>query len=282
MKVKNTRHRIFAAALVGVLAFSTVSLRSQEHATSEADAGGADDAAEIAKKLNNPIASMISVPFQSNFDFGAGPAGEGFQYKLNFQPVIPFSLNDDWNLISRTIIPYITQDDVIGTTSQDGLSDTTFSLWFSPKELNHGWTWGVGPAMLFPTATDDFLGTEKWAAGPTAIALKQENGWTYGALINHMWDYAGEDGRADYNATFLQPFLTYTFPTHTTIALNTESIYNWDTEQWTVPVHLLVSQLVKIGDSPVQFQLGPRYYAEGPDHGPDWGLRFTVTLVIPN
>src|SRR6266571_282840 len=118
--------------------------------------------AELAKKLQNPVAALIQVPLQNNFDFGGGPSGDGFQYKLNIQPVIPISLNEDWNLISRTILPVVYQENIIGTSSQSGLSDTSESLFFSPKApTSGGWIWGAGPVLLLPTATDDRLGTEK-------------------------------------------------------------------------------------------------------------------------
>jgi hypothetical protein len=113
------------------------------------------------------------------------------------------------------------------------------------------------------------------------VFLKQENGWTYGALVNHIWSFAGEDVRADVSRTFIQPFVTYTFKTHTTVALNTESAYDWEREQWTIPLNLAVKQLVKIGGAPVQFELGGRYYAEAPDNGPEWGMRFNITLMFP-
>lgn len=291
MRTANKQY-LLAAAIVGALSFTTASARAQDHpaAAQHMAEEHANETAQLAMKLQNPIASLISVPIQNNFDFGAGPNGDGFQYKVNLQPVIPFTISEEWNLISRTIFPIVYQEKIIPEVhngkvdydaSQSGLSDTTLSLWLSPKELWNGWTWGVGPAFLFPTATEDFLGTEKWAAGPTAIALKQSHGWTFGALVNHMWDYAGEDGRADYNATFLQPFLSYTFKTHTTATVQTETLYNWDADQWTVPLHALVSQVVKIGEQHMQFQLGGRYYAEGPSNGPEWGLRFTVTFVFP-
>lgn len=239
-------------------------------------------AAELAKKLANPIAALISVPIQNNFDWGAGPNGDGFQYKVNIQPVIPITLNENWNIISRTILPVVYQENVIGTSSQSGLSDTLQSLFFSPKApTKGGWIWGAGPVFLLPTATDDLLGAEKWGAGPTAVVLKQQNGWTYGALANHIWSFAGEGSRQDVSATYLQPFLSYTTRTRTTFTFNTESTYDWENSQWTVPLNLMVAQLVKIGKLPVQFQVGGRYYAECPSDGPDWGLRFAVTFLFP-
>lgn len=267
-------------ALVLVISIGTLPLSMIADAMTSTE--GADDSTELAKKLSNPVASLISVPFQNNFDFGAGPGGDGFQYKLNFQPVIPISLGSDWNLISRTILPYVYQEDVIGRSTQSGLSDTVQSFFFSPKEPAGGcWIWGVGPVFLFPTATDDLLGSEKWGAGPTAVLLRQEGGWTYGALVNHIWSFAGETGREDVSATFLQPFLTYTTKRSTTFALNTESTYDWEHSQWTVPLNLSVAQLVKIGKLPVQFQIGGRYYVEKPKDGPEWGLRFAITFLFP-
>jgi hypothetical protein len=255
-------------------------------AASSGGGGAADDdkakAAELAKELQNPIAKLISVPIQNNFDFGAGPAGDGFQYKVNVQPVVPITLSDDWNLITRTILPIVYQENIVGTSSQSGLADTTESLFFSPtKPAPGGWIWGAGPAFLLPTATDDLLGAEKWGAGPTAVVLKQQEGWTYGALANHIWSFAGESDRAEVNATFLQPFLAYTTKTFTSFTINTESTYDWEGHQWTVPVNVMVQQLLKIGKQPVAFQLGYRYYAEKPDGGPDWGLRFAITFLFP-
>jgi hypothetical protein len=147
--------------------------------------------------------------------------------------------------------------------------------------------------MLYPSGTDGLSG-QHWGAGPTALVLKQQNGWTYGVLANHLWSYAQTGGHgssdagdasdgsdAGVNATFLQPFLSFTTKSFTTFGLNTESTYDWTHSQWTVPLNASVSQLVKIGGRPVQFQLGVKYYAEGPKGGPDWGLRFAVTLLFP-
>jgi len=287
--------KLLAAALVGALSATIAHAQTDSGfyrpltlAPAEAGTGGgtADDskaaAAELAKKLQNPVASLIQVPVQNNFDFGAGPSGDGFQYKVNVQPVIPISLNENWNLISRTIVPIVYQENIFGASSQSGLSDTVQSLFFSPKApTKGGWIWGAGPVLLLPTATDDLLGTEKWGAGPTAVMLKQDGGWTYGALANHLWSYAGESSRADVNATFLQPFVSFTTKKFTTFTLNTESTYDWENSQWTVPLNGIVSQLVKIGGAPLQFSLGARYYAEKPSGGPDWGLRFAVTFLFP-
>jgi hypothetical protein len=252
------------------------------NATSTDAGGAANSTADLAKTLANPIGALISVPFQNNFDFGGGPAGDGYQYKMNLQPIIPITLNEDWLLISRTILPYVYQQDIFGNTSQTGLADTLQSFFLSPaKPTESGWIWGAGPAMLLPTATDDLLGGEKWGAGPTAVVLKQQNGWTYGALANHIWSFAGDSSRADVSATFLQPFLSYTTKTSTTFTLNTESTYDWTNNQWTVPLNFMIQQIVKIGDQPVALTVGARYYADKPDDGPNWGLRFALIFLFP-
>ncbi len=239
--------------------------------------------AELAKQLSNPIAALISVPMQLNYDRDIGTGNQGDRWVLNIQPVIPFSIGEGWNLISRTIVPVMWQDDVVPGTDQSGIGDLTQSLFFSPKALTaNGWTWGAGPVLLLPTASDDLLGSEKWGIGPTAVALKQESGWTYGALANHVWSVAGDDDRNDISNTFLQPFVAFTTPRQTTFAVNTESSYDWKNEQWSVPVNLMATQLFKIGNQPMSLQFGLRYWADAPDSGPEgWGGRLTYTLVFP-
>jgi hypothetical protein len=247
-----------------------------------------DPAAELAKKLANPIAALISLPLQYNFDTDYGVNDDGTKQYINVQPVIPFSISENWNVISRTIIPLIDQQDIPLGTDKSGLGDVVQSLFFSPKAPSR-WgnvIWGVGPVALIPTATDEVLGGEKWGAGPTAVALKQTGPWTVGFLGNHLWSFAGEDERSDVNATFLQPFMGYITKTKTTLSMNTETTYNWDAKDsdqaWSVPVNVLVAQMFKIGDQIMQFQIGPRYWIESPDAGPEgWGVRAQLTLLFP-
>jgi len=241
------------------------------------------DATALAKKLSNPIADLISVPIQFNFDRGLGADGDGERYLTNIQPVIPFGITEDWNVISRTILPVIGLDGVAPAGSEFGLGDVTQSLFFSPKAPGPGGLiWGVGPVALFPTATDDALGAGKWAAGPTAVALLQRDGWTVGALVNHLWSFAGEDDRADVNASFLQPFLAHTWPTATTLTLNTELSYDWNADQAAPVVNLFLSQILPVGGQLIQIGVGARYWIDGPSGGPEgFGARAQLTFLYP-
>ena len=247
-----------------------------------ASEAGSDQAAELAKKLANPVAALISVPLQYNYDQDFGTDDKGSKSLLNIQPIIPFSLGADWNLITRTIVPLVAVSDIPAGTDESGLGDIQQSFFFSPKAPVGGWIVAAGPVVLYPTATEDVLGGGKWGAGPTALALKQTGALTFGLLINHVWSLAGDDDRADVNATFLQPFLSYITKTKTTFGVNTESTYDWENEQWSVPLNLSVAQLLKVGPQIFQVTLGARYWAESPESGPEGlGLRATITFLFP-
>jgi hypothetical protein len=266
---------LITLALAGSVFVSPRVLADETNSAAAAQAAQA----ELAKKLNNPVAALISVPVQNNWDFGIGPAN-AMRYTANIQPVIPVTLTKDWDLIVRTILPVIYAESPVGGSSTSGLGDVTQSFFLSPKAPVGGWVLGAGPVMYYPTATDSALGAGKWGAGPTIVALRQEHGFTCGILANQIWSYAGW-GDQNVSATYLQPFVAFTTKTYTTFAVNTESTYNWEANEWTVPLNFQVAQLVKIGGKPVQFQIGYRYYAERPGGGPDWGLRFTITFLFP-
>ena len=249
-----------------------------------ADEAGEASEVSLAMQLSNPVAALISVPLQLNYDQDIGPADDGDRWLLNVQPVIPFDLNDDWNLISRTILPLVRQSDIFpGAGTQTGTGDVVQSIFFSPRAPTaSGGIWGAGPVLLLHTGSNDLLTTGKWGAGPTAVVLKQSNGWTRGVLANHIWSFAGDDDRADVNATFLQPFLTCTTPTQWTFALNIESTYDWEAEQWSVPVNVNASKLLRLGNQLVSLGGGLRYWVDSPDSGAEGlGFRMTVTLLYP-
>ena len=247
-------------------------------------------AEDVAKKLANPVAAMISVPIQANYQPNMGIDDKGSQWLTNVQPVIPLSLNDDWNIISRTIIPLVSKDTGIpGEDRINSVGDIVQSAWLSPTSpTDSGWIWGVGAAALIPTDTQ--ISSEKWGIGPTGLALKQDGPWTYGGLFNHLWSFAGSDINDpisgdvlnNVNQTFMQPFLTYITPQSVTFALNTESTYDWEREQWTVPINFAVTKVMKIGNQLISVGGGVTYWAEAPENGPEgFGVRLLLVLIFP-
>jgi hypothetical protein len=269
-------NRFSNSALAGLMAAACGSVAAQDSAP--------DAAAELAKKLANPVAALISVPLQYNYDEYGGANDGASVDRLNIQPVIPISISEDWNLITRTIVPLVEQQGFSSSAmNESGLGDVLASQFFSPKApTESGWIWGVGPAELLPTASDEVLGAEKWGLGPTAVALKQMGPWTIGVLANHIWSVAGDDDRADVNATFLQPFVGYVTKTKTTLGFATESTYDWENSAWSVPLIASVAQMFKIGPQIMQLTMGARYWAESPQGGPKgWGLRVQLTLLYP-
>jgi len=248
-------------------------------------ASAEDSEADLAKKLSNPVAALISVPFQFNYDGRIGPANKGNRETLNIQPVIPITLNQDWNVISRTIAPLVTQSNIFPRSgTQTGLGDVTQSFFLSPSQPGaNGIVWGIGPVMLLPTGSQTLLSAHQWGAGPTVVALKQSDGWTVGVLANHIWSFASTlNNAANVNSSYVQPFISYTTADRWTFTLNTESTYNWETYKATVPINFVVSKLIKIDKLPVSLGLGVRYYAVSPNSGPKgFGARAVMTFLFP-
>jgi len=241
---------------------------------------------DLAKKLSNPVAALISVPFQFNYDGRIGSRDDGGRATLNIQPVIPIPIGPDWNIISRTILPITSQWDVAPMSGrQFGLSDVTQSFFLSPKAPGPGgFIWGVGPVIRLPTATDDLLGAGRWALGPTAVVLKQSGPWTFGALANHAWSVGGStrSGAGSVNVSFVQPFISYTTPDAWTFTLNSETTYDWANDKLTVPVNAVISKLIKVGGQPLSLFVGGRYNAISPQSGPKGlGVRAGITFLFP-
>lgn len=238
------------------------------------------NAQQLAKELSNPVASLISVPFQNNTDYGIGP-NRGSKNTLNFQPVIPIKLTKDWNLILRAILPLVTQNSITADgVKQNGLSDATVSAFFSPAHSKI--IWAIGPAFLVPTATNTYLGTEKFGIGPTGLVLDQAGAWTFGMLANQLWSVAGNANRPPVNQLFLQPFLVYNWPSGAGVSINSEITQNWQTAYCTAAINLLASGVTKLGKQVVQFGVGPRIpVSAAPGLKPDWGWRTVLTFVFP-
>ena len=241
---------------------------------------GENETDELARAAQNPVASMISLPFQNNTNFNFGPQ-EKTQNVLNIQPVLPFELNEDWNLITRTILPVVSQPAF--TPAQDrenGLGDTLFSAFFSPKESGQ-WIWGVGPALLLPTSTDDRLGAGEWGAGPSAVVLTMRGPWVVGSLFSNVWSFTGDE---QVNLFTWQPFVNYNLDDGwylTSIPLITA---NWEADsdnRWTVPFGGGVGKIFRIGKQPINASAAAYYNVEKPDFGADWQMRFQVQFLFP-
>jgi hypothetical protein len=239
---------------------------------------------ELAKLAQNPIANLISVPFQNNANFGYGPE-DATQNILNIQPIIPITLNKNWNLITRTILPLIWQPE-LGPLQDStfGLGDTQVSAFLSPSNAK-GWIWGVGAIAQLPTHTESDLGNGNWGLGPTAVALHLEQGnpWVYGMLINNLWSLDNDDKDPAYNNGLIQPFLNYNLPGGTYLTSAPVVTVNWEAEgeQWTVPVGGGIGRIFRLGKLPVNTQLAGYYNAVKPEDGADWQLRLQVQLMFP-
>ena len=245
----------------------------------------ADSEAELAKKLNNPVAALISVPIEYIVDEDIGPLEQGkvTQYKLS--PVVPISLNDEWNVISRTIVSFVDQDNIPGAgLGESGTSDIVESVFFSPKApTDSGWIWGAGGIFLLDTASEDELGAGKWGVGPTAVALKQDGPWSYGLLSHYLTDVGGDDDRADVEQIFVQPFMSYTIAkTKTTFTIFAESTRDLEANETGTVGIFQIGQMFKVGSQIMQARIGVRHWIESTEFGPDnTTLIAKLTLLFP-
>ncbi len=237
---------------------------------------------DLAKKAQNPISNMISLPFQNNINTGIGPNNET-QNILNIQPVLPFSLNDDWNVITRTILPVISQPDVLtgGNGRKDGLGDLNFTSFFSPADSGK-LIWGVGPTFTLPTATNAVLGADKWNAGLSVVALTMPGNWVVGSLVSQQWSFAG-DGPRDVSMFTWQYFVNYNLPNKwylTSAPVITANFEANSDNRWTVPLGGGVGKIFKIGDQPINAQLSAYKNIVAPDLGADWQIRVQLQFLF--
>jgi hypothetical protein len=237
---------------------------------------------ELAKQTQNPLAKLISLPFQYNATFDVGP-DKGTLSVLNIQPVIPFSLNSDWNVITRTIVPIINQPPLTsGSVGANGIGDTQFTAFLSPA--NSGKTiWGVGGVVQIPTNTNSLLGSNEWGLGASAVALRMDGPWVYGALINNIWSL-GASGSQSYNQMLLQPFVNYNFKGGFYLTSSPIITANWKADSsnaWTVPIGGGVGQIIRIGKLPVNGQVQVYYNVVRPDGIGEWAARLQVQLLFP-
>jgi hypothetical protein len=257
-----------------------------------AAAAPAADSGDLAKKLSNPISDLVSVPLQFNWQQEVGPL-ELSQFILNLQPVMPFEVNESWNMIARVIIPFIGQPPfLVNGLGESGIGDITASFFFSPRTKST-FTWGVGPAFVVPASYQPTIGSGQFSIGPTVVALKQHDKWTYGVLMNQVWSVAGDERRSDVNRLFLEPFLAYQATKTLTLTIQSESTADWEadatssgiglaeTEEWTVPINFEVAKLSTFGHFPASYQLGVGGYPVHPDSGPSWKIRAAIIILLP-
>jgi hypothetical protein len=239
----------------------------------------AQDATALAKQTQNPVSSLISVPFQGNWDSGIGD-NDDTSTLLNFQPVVPFGVTKSTNVILRVIMPLTSLPGSDGSRS-NGLGDVTASAFFSPAQAGRV-IWGVGPVVLLPTATDNALGTQKFGIGPTAVVATQPGKWTLGALFSHIWSTSGAANRSDVNSTYLQPSVNYNLGSGLAVGVSMEATANWEVdEHWTAPLLFQVTKVTLLGKRPVNLAVAAGPMVASPDGGANWRFRLAATFLYP-
>ena len=239
----------------------------------------AQNADDLAKQTQNPVASLITVPLQGNWDFGLGDR-EATGTLLNIQPVMPFAVSSSTNVILRVIMPMASQPGPDGTRL-NGLGDLVTTAFFSPQNSGR-LIWGAGPVFLLPAATNSSLGSEKFGIGPSAVALTQPGNWTIGGLFNHIWSVSGAIDRADVNSTFLQPFVNYNLGAGLAVGASMEATGNWEADEvWTAPLLFNVSKVALLGRRPVSFLVGAGPTIASPEAGANWRFRLQAAFLFP-
>jgi hypothetical protein len=239
----------------------------------------AQNADELAKQTQNPVASLISVPLQGNWDFGLGDR-DAVGTLLNVQPVMPFGISKSTNIILRVIMP-LTSQPASGAARINGLSDIVATAFFSPANSGRI-IWGVGPVFLLPAATNASLGSEKFGIGPSVVALTQPGPWTVGILFNQIWSTSGANDRDDVNSTYLQPFVNYNLGGGLSAGVSAEASANWEAdEEWTAPLLFNVSKVTLLGKRPVSFAVAAGPTIASPDGGANWRFRLSATFLFP-
>jgi hypothetical protein len=245
---------------------------------------GAEDSPEIAKQAQNPIASVISVPFQNSATFGVGEYSRP-QDSLLIEPVVPFRLTSDWNVITRTIIPVIAQPTLApGVGNVDGLGDVQLSLYMSPVKAFHGLIWGLGPSFSFATATDRSLGTGKDSAGLSTALLTIQGPWLVGVLITDVASIGGQEDRKSVHQFLMQPFVDYNFSHGWYLASSPIMTANWKAaagNKWTVPVGGGGGRVVRIGHRAINAYVQAFDDVVRPHQGGTWTLRLQMQLLFP-
>ena len=268
---RNTRWAMAVLASAGLL------LAVPVHAEMSAE--------ELAKLAQNPVGNLISVPFQNNTNYNVGPLN-GNQNILNIQPVIPVEISPEWNIITRTIVPVISQPKLSQDSERkNGIGDTVFSAFLSPAKPGH-WIWGVGPVAQLPTNTSDELGNKNWGLGPTFVVLHLDHGdpWVYGVLANNIWSLSSSKQGGSFNNGLIQPFVNYNFKGGFYLVSGPILTVDWKADsgqQWTVPLGGGIGKIFHLGKLPVNTTLEAYYNVLHPDNGANWQLRAQVQFMFP-
>jgi len=246
------------------------------------NAATAADDTELAKKTQNPVSDLISLPFQNNTDFDWGPE-EGTRNTLNIQPVWPFAVSEDWNVITRTIVPVVSQPELFpGQGRETGLGDSTFTAFLSPSAASDI-TWGAGPVVLLPTSTDDRLGAGTWGLGGSVVILTMPGKWVVGSLLSQVWDVGGD---ADEQVSLFtwQYFINYNLSNGWYLSSAPIMTANWEasgSDKWTVPVGGGGGKIIRIGKLPINASAQAFYNVAKPDNVGDWSLRLQLQFLFP-